>query len=158
MLQNNSVTLCGIVMPGKTENFVSAQGHQILSFDLRTREVWALKDRDVNHFEYHKVTLKDAGNYRTLSRYAHLVSAGNKLLIQGKLRYKIMKDGNTIRRYPEIEASAVDLLAIVDESDLVDLNPGEFRPGTGEGQQQAAADVRRGGEGSRYADKEARVC
>lgn len=127
MLHNNTVTLCGIVMPGKTDKFISAQGHQILSFDLRTKEVWSLKDRDVNHFEYHKVTLKDVGNFKTLSRYANLINAGNKLLVQGKLRYKIMKDSNSIKRYPEIEASSIDLLAIVDESDLVDLSPEDFR-------------------------------
>ncbi len=114
MLQSNQVTLIGQVLPERMVRCL-IRGGQMLSFMLRTVEVWHTRagGSDQEHYEYHKIVVRDSGGYQMLSKVQKLIAPGNRLLVSGKLRYRLIKDarGQVSGAETEIEADAIELLA-----------------------------------------------
>ncbi len=121
MLITNNVTLCGLVMPCDDKVYINSLGHKVKTFILRTAENWSSKYQNKIHYEYHKIVLKDTGSYNTLSKYQCLIVTGNKLLVEGKLRYRVSSEQGGTTRFVEIDAYSIDLMAIVDKNDALDL-------------------------------------
>lgn len=121
MLITNNVTLCGLVMPCDDKVYINSLGHKVKTFILRTAENWSSKYQNKIHYEYHKIVLKDTGSYNTLSKYQCLIVTGNKLLVEGKLRYRVSSEQGVTTRFVEIDAYSIDLMAIVDKNDALDL-------------------------------------
>lgn len=116
MFQVNHVTLIGVVVDsGRILRRASSYGGSVLTFVLRTAEIWRGKnDTSCEHYEYHQVVLKDSasGSYRMASRFGPLIQEGRRLLVSGKLRYRMYRESNGLcQRTSEIEADGVEWLS-----------------------------------------------
>ena len=122
MLTNNQVLLIGEVIPDHTSRYVSSSGGQFMRFVLRTSEVWYSNHPDARreHYEYHQVILREGGSLRLLSRKQNLIVAGQRLLVTGKLRYRLIKDesGKVTHCVAEVDADGIELLSLHPEAQV----------------------------------------
>ncbi|MBQ9274052.1 MAG: single-stranded DNA-binding protein [Succinivibrio sp.] len=110
---NNYVFLCGKVTAQDNIRYVSTERGEMICFELMTSELWHTAEGERNHDEYHHIVLRDNGAHQMATRGRDLVIPGNRLLISGRLRHRLIKSQTkpgVVRHITEVDADNVEQL------------------------------------------------
>lgn len=120
----NQVSLLGVVTNVKEAQ--QSNGALALLFTLRTTELWGTKSKDntSKHYEYHTLTVKNYAQVDNISKYKDIVQMGNRLLVTGSLRNRLLTiDENENKKVKVTEIDVKDLELMHDCS--IDIKQGD---------------------------------